>query len=116
MNQANLTARLLGYLRHLMNADPVVRKAQLRGPDHVQVSSETRDGELVTFLQAESPGTLPPLRVPVALLAEDNPLGYDGVRQCVYGWLEANKQAARRPVPRKSAKDSRLSVSRLPGS
>lgn len=111
MKQDNVTARLLGYLRYLMNSDPVVRKAGLEGPEHLHVSSETRGREIVAFLRTDRAGALPPLRIPAHLLAKDLPSGYNGVRQCVYGWLEANKEAIRPRVQRKPTKGGELTVS-----
>jgi len=92
-----MTARLLGYLRHLMEVDPVVRKAGLRRIDHLQVSSVSNGEMMVAYLRTGSPRSLPPLRVPVLLLAEDMQSGYNGVKRCVYGWLETNVRADRRP-------------------
>lgn len=108
MNQANVTARLLGYLRHLMNADPEVRKAHLKGPEYLQVSLQAKGGELVAFLRTDRSGALPPLRVPVPLLAEDTQSGYNEVRRCVLGWLEANKKAIRSPERSNPTKDNEI--------
>lgn len=104
VNQANMTARLLGYLRHLMDVDPVVRKARLRGPEHLQVSSGRKGGVMVAYLRTDRRGALPPLRVPVPLLAEDTRSGYNGVKRCVHGWLETNMGAGRRPARSKPVK------------
>lgn len=112
MKQDNLTARLLGYLRHLMNDDPVVREAHLMGPDHLQVSFQTKAGEMVAFMRTDSAGALPPLRVPVSLLEEDSQSGYEAVKQCVYGWLEANKEAIGHPSRGKDKKRRYLRMSR----
>lgn len=112
MNQANMTARLLGYLRQLMNADPVVRKAGLRGPEHLEVSSERKGGVMVAYLKTGGQGRdLPPLKVPVPLLVGDTRNGYNGVKQCVYGWLETNMGAGKRPArsrPEKGGKPGPL--------
>jgi len=115
MNQANVTACLLGYLRHLMNSDPVVRKAGLRGPEHLQASSETKAGEIVAFLRTDKVEALPPLRVPVSLLAKDSQSGYNGVGRCVYGWLEANKETLRHPVRSKPKKAGPVAIPGRPG-
>lgn len=102
VNQANATARLLGYLRHLMDVDPVVRKARLSGPQHLQVSSGRKGGVVLAYLKAGRRGALPPLKVPVPLLADDTRKGYNGVKQCVYGWLETSVGAGRRAARSKS--------------
>jgi hypothetical protein len=90
INRANLTARFLGYLRYLMEVDPVVHNARLSGPEHVQVSSRKKGEELIAYLKTERSGRMPPLRVPVPFLVDDQTSGYNGVKKCLYGWIEAN--------------------------
>src|SRR5512146_905668 len=93
INRANLTARFLGYLRYLMEVDPVVHNARLSGPEHVQVSSRKKGDELIAYLKTERTGRMPPLRVPVPFLVDDKAAGYNGVKKCLYGWIEANLTA-----------------------